>query len=525
MKFCLSKSLALTTTLILFSSCSDFSLSKRAPSSAGLDIRELFAGIRSDVSGGTDSASVCKEGLKSLYDQLFHIRSHSIDIESYSNDDLRQVIEDSFETRIDLTDKLSALQIKNKVDSECLGSVQDIVRALRYAEDYLVEVLVTREDNEALTREYVNLRGESPYLLVNPKFSFRGVEDLKSGDIILSRGNAYSSAAIARIGERDMQFSHLSFVYEDEAGKLHTTEAHIEIGNVVAPIQVHIDQKNARSVVFRHKDPKLAAKASELIYKRVQKAQASGKNIEYDFSMDLGETKRLFCSEVVHAGFKMASNSKVDVPRFKTKFTKGMIPFLQTLGIKINEANVSKFETFAPGDIQFDSNFEMVAEWRNPVRMKDNRQKDAILTMLFKWMEDDSYRFRPTAGMGIKARTAWLARRLPLINNGLRDDFPMNMTSAQLKLFFVLDEVAVPLQNHLAQVQAGRKMPMTPIEMYEILETFRQADLKNYKLYKKYKSELRDLEFDRENRDTYRARQLKRLVKEHEPQFHELYRP
>lgn len=517
-------------SLILFSilcltSCSDFSLTKRGPSSTALDIRELFEGIRDDVAAGTNSASVCKEGLKARYEQLFNIRSHSINIESYSSEDLRRVIEASFETRIDIAAKLRALTIKTELDAQCLGSVQDIVRALRYAEDYLVEVLVTRDDKEALTREYINFKGESPYLLVNPKYRFRGAEDLKGGDIILSRGNAYSSAAIARIGERDMQFSHLSFVYEDESGKLHTAEAHIEIGNVVAPFQAHIDEKNARSVVFRYKDPELAAKASELIYKRVQKAQAGGKNIEYDFSMNLAETKRLFCSEVVHAGFKMATGNQVDVPRFKTKFTKGMIPFLQTLGIEINEANVSTFETFAPGDIQFDSDFEMVAEWRNPARMKDNRQKDAILTMLFKWMEDHSYRFRPTAGMGVKARTAWLARRVPMANRGLKDDFPMNMTVAQLKLFFVLDEVAAPIHEYLTKEQEKRKVPMTPLEMYEILEMLRQSDLKNYRLARKYKAELDSIGSDREDRNSYRARQLRKLLRAHTPLFHELYRP
>ena len=511
--------------VVFFISCSQPAFIKRKPSSSSVDLIGIFEEIQADVTKGTNSATVCKDGLTAHYEQLLRIRSANIDIEQYSDGELSQIIETSFLTRLDIASKLSILQIKSKEDTQCLGSVQDIVRALRYAEDYLVEILVTRNQGSVQDKTFTNFKGEAPYLLTNPKFRFKGIESLQGGDIILSRGNAFSSAAIARIGAHDMQFSHLSFVYEDPNGELHTTEAHIEIGNVVAPFQAHIDEKNARSVVFRYKDPKLAAKASELIYKRVKAAQDSGKNIEYDFAMDLKDSSRIFCSEVVHIGFKMASNGSVDVPRFKTKFTKGMIPFLQTLGIAINESNVDTFETFAPGDIQFDSNFDLVAEWRNPARMKDSRQKDAILTMIFKWMEEGQYRFRPALSMSLRAQVGWLARRLPVVRSKLEEQFPLNMTTSQLKLFFVLDEVAAPMQNYLEQAQKNHQVPMTPLEMYEALEKFRSIDRENFKLTLKYKSELQDLERDRDNRNSYRARELRKLIKKHTPLFHEKFRP
>lgn len=511
---------------LLVSSCADFKSHRErsVASNRGIDLYSIFTGLEADVKHGTDSSLVCAEGLKKHYQKLLGIKGSDVEIEKYTSSELEDLIETSFLTRLSIMEKLVALQIRNKADEACLGSVQDVIRALRYGEDYLSEVLISRLGSKKLSEKYFTLKGESPYLLVNPKFSFHGPKDLQAGDIILSRGNAYSSAAIARIGSNDTQFSHLSFVYEDEKGDLHTTEAHIEVGNLVAPIQTHLDQGNARTVVFRYQDNRLAKRASELVYKKVKKFQDSGRNIQYDFAMNLKDNQKLFCSEVVYDGFQMASGGKVSVPRFRTKFTRGLLPFLQVLGIDVNESNVDKFETFAPGDMQFDSRFSLVAEWRDPSKMRDNRQKDAVLTMIFKWMEEESYRFRPAISMGLKAQVAWLGRRLPIVKSKLEEQFPLNMTTDQLKLFFVLDEVAEPLQNYLIQAQNKKNSPLTPLEMYQTLEAFKQIDAKNYSLWIKYKNELRDLERDRES-DHFQKSKLRKLIKKHTPIFHERFHP
>lgn len=509
---------------LLVTSCADFkSHSARSiASNRGVDLYSIFSGLEADVKRGTDSSLVCAEGLKGHYHKLLAIKGSDVEIEKYTSSELEDLIETSFLTRLGIMEKLEALQIRNKNDEACLGSVQDVIRALRYGEDYLSEVLVSRLGPKKLSEKYYTLKGESPYLLVNPKFDFNGPKDLRPGDIILSRGNAYSSAAIARIGSNDTQFSHLSFVYEDENGELHTTEAHIEVGNLVAPIQTHLDQGNARTVVFRYQDARIAKRASELIYRKVKKAQDSGRNIQYDFAMDLKDNQKLFCSEVIYDGFQMASGGKISVPRFRTKFSRGSLPFIQVLGIAVNESNIDKFETFAPGDMQFDSRFSLVAEWRDPSKMRDNRQKDAVLTMIFKWMEEESYRLRPAMSMGLKAQIAWLGRRLPIVKSKLEEQFPLNMTTDQLKLFFVLDEVAEPMQNYLIDIQEKKKSPLTPLEMYQALEAFKQADAKNYALWLRYKSELRDLERDRES-DHFQKSKLRKLIKKHTPIFHERF--
>lgn len=496
-----------------------------ASQSSPPDLISIFESIKSDVMRGAQSSLECREGLSSHYQRLLAIHGKEVRAESYSDQDLESLIANSFETRLAIMEKLSALKVKTKDDRACLNRVQDTVRALRYAEDYLAELLIEREGAKQLEQKYHTLIGREPYLLVNPKFNFKGPEDLAAGDIILSRGNAYSSAAIARIGSNDTQFSHLSFVYEDEKGELHTSEAHIEIGNVVAPLKVHLEQGNARTVVFRYKDKAVAERASKIIYQKIQKAQKSGKNIQYDFAMDLKDNQKLFCSEVIYDGFKQASGGKLDIPRFKTNFTVGMLPFLQTLGIAVNEANINQFETFAPGDIQFDSDFSLVAEWRDPSKLQDNRQKDAVLTMIFKWMEDENYQFNPAISMGLKAQVAWLGRRLPIVRQKLEEEFPLNMSTDQLKLFFVLDEVAAPMQDHLKALHEKKRTALTPIEMYKALEELRITDRKNYLSWSRYKRELQELERERDNADSWRKWELRKLIKKHTPIFHERFKP
>lgn len=433
------------------------------------------------VSTPVNSTTQCSEELEKYYSALYSLTSSDVDIEKIDSSRVNSLINTSFETRIEMRKKLKDLVIKNTEDEKCLENVRATVRALRYVEDYLVELEEhTRKDN--LEVQFTTLVGSAPYFLINKEFrhSFKGASDLKGGDVILSRGNAYSSAAIARIGTADAQFSHLTLVHEDEDGNLFTSEAHIEVGSLAEPIQKHIDQGNSRTVVFRFKDPVMAQRAGEIMYKKVRARQLQKKNIKYDFGMDYKDNKDLFCSEIIYDGYKQASDGELDIPVFKTKFHKGSLPFLQKLGIKVDESNVDSFKTFGPGDIEFDPRFDLVAEWRNPAKMKDTRVKDLVLTKLFEWMEKDGYQFHPPGKVKRKAWFSWLARRTPLIGLALKGKFPKYMTRDQLQLFLLLDEVAITLHERVDEVQEEQGRPMTPVEIFHILDQFKDEDQARY---------------------------------------------
>ncbi|MBT7610132.1 MAG: hypothetical protein HN576_10265 [Bacteriovoracaceae bacterium] len=442
------------------------------------DLQTIIEELNDAVKEEITTSEQCSEGLSHYYKTLFKMTSEDVNWDQLEDNYIDNLINKSFETRLVIKEKLKMLTLNSEMDHKCLASVKNSFRALRYVEDYLIEIKEFKVTDQ--NKKYVNLTGEAPSFLVNSEFKMRDYKDLKSGDVILSRGNAYSSAAIARIGNNDMQFSHLSFVYIDEEGKAWTSEAHIEIGSVVAPIQTHIDQGNSRSVVFRYKDSAMAHEAAKAMFLKVQKHMKK-KNIEYDFAMDYHDDERLFCSEIIYAGFQMASNGEIDIPLYKTKFNKGLVSFLQILGISITEDNFETFETFAPGDIQFDPNFEMVAEWRNPSKIRDSRLKDMILTKMFDWMENLNYQLDPKFGTSVKSRASWLLRRTPLVGRLLRNKFPKNMSTAQLRLFIVLDNVGEVLKTELLKKQKEMKRPMSPIEMFTILDQFREKDYKTWK--------------------------------------------
>jgi hypothetical protein len=473
--------LFLTTTL---SSCSVFT--KRAPSSTfadeDMDLEQIISAIESTSNDLKNNPLSCKSRYSELYSRLYNLAGNSTYLDLNNQKNIDDKIHAAFLARIALKDSM-----KNFTpDSECLKNAIDVFKGLRYVEDYLIEMRMEKSAN--IPSEFTNLTGEFPFLMVNPKFAneFKSYEDIKSGDVILTRGNAFSSAAIARIGTYDYQFSHLGFAYRDEVTKeLQTTEAYIEIGSIVQSFSEHMERKNSREAVFRYKDPEVAHKASKFIYERVLKAQNEKKLIEYDFTMNFKDNSKLFCTELISSGFKHALPAEDYFPMFKTHFSVGMISFLNSIGVPATKDNISSLEVFAPGDIQFDPRFELVAESRNPHKMEESRLKDFILTALFERMDKEGYKFDASLKMDLQAKGLWLLRRVPVVKKFLQNKMTLTITPEQMELFMVLDKVGDAIFKEVEKVSLEYERPMTPKEIYGVLDTFFKQDFEIYKRYKK----------------------------------------
>lgn len=437
-------------------------------------LHKIFDRLEKDLKTSAES-SVSLEGCAGLsknYFQEFYELKAQENLAGLSTDELTALINRSFGMRQNIREQLKVLKMGQPATEACFEGVRNLIRALRYVEDYLVEIYAGENLNP---EDYTTLEGSQPYYLTK---NFSGINDLQSGDVILSRGNAFTSAAIARLGSIDAQFSHLSFVYKDMAGKLWTIEAHIELGSVVMPIQVHIDQKNSRSAVFRFKDAKLAHAAAQFMFDRVLKHQLTGKTVRYDFTMDYLNNDKLFCSEVLYQGFK--DGAGLDLPFFKTKFNREILPFLNSLGVNVNKNTIDSFRSFFPGDLEFDSRFELIAEWRNPGKIKLSRVRDALLTKIFEWMEKKQYVLHPVPGIGAKSVLAWTLRRLPFIKKSFIEKLSLDLTTQQLQLFLTLDKTGEILENELIKIQATKDYPMTLKEMFAELEKIREEDFKLY---------------------------------------------
>jgi hypothetical protein len=440
------------------------------------DLFKIVSSIYIESQNPVESYQNCVQISDKYYQKLFSISSLDSTFTRIEQSKIKELIRLSFETRLNIRKHLALYESSLDSSGVCLLKVQNLNRALRYLEDYLIESL--SKDSTG----YKMLVGEEPVLLTNKNFKFNTYNDLKSGDLILSRGNAFTSSAIARIGIKDAQFSHLSLVYKNDLGELFTIESHIEIGAVVAPLKIHLNQNNARAVIFRFEDQDLAHEAAKYMYNKVKAQSDKGKNIPYDFGMDYKDSEELFCSEVIYDGFKSVSSGKVDVPIHKTYFDYSLIPFLNKLGVTINNQNYKEFKTFSPGDIELDHRFSLIAEWRNPNKLKDSRTKDAILTKMFEWIDEENYRFKPGFKISVFSNLSWVLRRTPIIKNSLDEKFPLNMNVKQLKLFLVLDKVGEIIQDEVNTYQKIIEHPIPPKDLFEFIEKLKMKDLETYKL-------------------------------------------
>ena len=453
----------------------------RIPASINeLTLTQLIEQIKITSDNHKLDQTVCKNIYEALNTRLFTLIG---DTSFFDWDNVALVdkeIRSSFAARIALKEKIKDFD----GSEECLKSVAETFAGLRYIEDYLIELRMKFTPNAPA--DYVSLTGQFPYLLVNPKYEaeFKSYEDLRSGDIILSRGNAYTSAAIARIGTNDFQFSHVSFVYKDPASpEIFTTEAHMEIGSVTAPIIGHINRLNSREAVFRYYDPEISHLASKHIYDRVWALQKDKKTIPYDFTMNYKDDEKVYCSEIISGAFKHVLKDEDYFPMYKSKFSPGMVPFLNIIGVPVTKETIGDFDAFAPADIQFDPRLELVAEWRNPKKMEESRTKDFILTKIFERMETESYKIDPKLRINTESKTLWGIRRLPIVKKLVAARFPLNMSTKQLQLFIALERIGDALYKKVQKASLGYTRAMYPNEIYAVLDQFFQHDFEVYERY------------------------------------------
>jgi hypothetical protein len=295
-----------------------------------------------------------------------------------------------FLARVGLRDRIADWQSRGFMTHTVQRTLRDVFRISRYGTDMLGEIGIGHKrlaDGEKTRRAFT---GKDHNTLVHPRYDTGANIPFKSGDVLLVRGTGHNSAAIARIGDTDSQFSHVAMIYIDQEGKHWVVEALIEEGAVINTLEHVLEHDLGRAVLFRHKDAALAARAAEIIHARVLATKTgAARHIPYDFSMRLGGRRKLFCAKLVQQAFLDASGGKVVLPAFKTRFDQRNRRFLRAIGVKAKE-------TFAPGDLDLDPQFDLVAEWQDYRVTSALRRQDMIMTKFFEWMEERGWRFRET---------------------------------------------------------------------------------------------------------------------------------
>ena len=438
-------------------------------SSLAQDIRPKLKSIVENF-----NSSTCVESAKELKLSI-HTSSPESYLEQFSQHQFRDLSLELWDLKLALHQKMRELYHQHQLSVECARSLRGVFKEIRLAED-IIEEAQLRHDSRVTFPKSAFEEGNPQVHRARGMEGFHLKRDLKSGDLILSRGSAFTSAAIASLGEEDTQFSHLSIVYRDESNQIWTVEAHIEVGSIVRHLEDHIKDSNFRTMIFRFDDPQIAAKAAKYAFEHVKKASQTTGNINYDFGFDMDEEKSLFCSEIISWAFEKVTNQEVRVPFVKNRVQLRKSTFVHDLGISIEES-------FIPADLEIDPRFSIIAEWRDANRINDSHEKDAVLQAMYQWVDRYGYKMK-NASSG-KSRfyrnIVWVMRRTPLLKIYVKEKLPMNMSRELIGYFGVLESIGELLQAHLKKANEEaitcRGLPLLPDEKFKVLEAFRQSDL------------------------------------------------
>ena len=214
-----------------------------------------------------------------------------------------------------------------------------------------------------------------------PAAELLGVE-VHSGDVLVSRGGAPTSALIARGNDFPGNFSHVALLFVDQAThEPSVVEAHIERGVVVSSIDDYLADTKLRVMVLRPRADLPALRADPMLPHRAASAAfeaATAGHIPYDFAMDFTDHSRQFCSEVASAAYE-GVGVRLWTGR-STLSSPGLCRWLAGFGVR-------HFITEEPSDLEYDPQLAAVAEWRDPETLYRDHLDNAVTDVMLEGAE------------------------------------------------------------------------------------------------------------------------------------------
>ncbi|HWB74938.1 MAG TPA: YiiX/YebB-like N1pC/P60 family cysteine hydrolase [Nannocystaceae bacterium] len=320
-----------------------------------------------------------------------------------------------------------------------------VYRLLYGSRAALEELLLQLRPDDAPRLSFgTDVRSATPSLVIE------GVR-VHSGDILLSRGGAPTSAFIARGNDYPGNFSHVALVHVAEDGAGSVIEAHIERGVAVTDAAGYLADKKLRIAVLRLRADHPAVVEDPLLPHRAAATaltDARARHIPYDFAMDTRDHTEQFCSEVAAAGY--AAHGVVLWDQLSTFSSGGLARWMASLGVR-------HLETQAPADLEYDPQLDVVAEWHDARTLLDDHIDNAAIDAMLEQAEagavlDHDWRLLGLARMlklyssvkvlfgsegpipegmtaTIALRAQWLSERHGAIRENLREQIAKLQTS------------------------------------------------------------------------------------------------
>jgi len=424
------------------------------------------------------SAALLARNLSFIYERAANARFADYDVAAIAKA-APALMYRLFDLRVALRGRLVHYEMLGLMTTEVTQGFRDVFRVLRYVSDMLGEIAsgyARTGDGGHLLRGFT---GKDNNTLINYAYYRNGPNlPFQSGDVILVRGKAHNSAAIARIGDVDSQFSHIGIVYIDESGDHWMVESLIEDGAIINPLAKALDHGIVRAVLYRNRDRALAARAAKCIFDYVAASRSKrGKRILYDFSMRTDDSRNLFCSKLVRLAYQQGSDGKYILPTYPTRIARKNRDFIDRVGVATEL-------TFAPADIDMEPGFDLVAEWQDYRETSNIRLQDFTMDKLFEWMERYGYRFEETFAIklvSILGRfSSYFSDSAKELLSSVFPRVPINMPRKTVAVVAMLHKTAEPIfhqlqcLNQASVAEAG--VPMHGLDVLAALEKIRERD-------------------------------------------------
>jgi len=390
----------------------------------------------------------------------------------------RQALDNMLDLRVVLRERVPAWHVAGYMSRDAQSALRGAFRDGRYATDMLGE-LIHGFPEPPKTKDRSPVRaftGGALSTLVNPRYGADGSVTFQSGDLLLVRGTLANSAAIARIGDIDSQFSHIGLIHVDDRGRVSLVEALIEAGAVVTPIETALTHDLARAVLFRPRDRQLGARAAAMVKAHVDKSNSGSlPHIPYDFSMRPEGYRELFCSKLIRFAYAAASDGELTLPTYNTRLDMANRRFFRQIGVET-------IDTFAPADVELEPLFDIVAEWRDYSKTPLVRNQDAVMDMIFWWMETRGDVFRESLSIEVLSLfgklSSYLPRALKRVMAPVVPEVPANMSRSAIAAIAMLHATAKPLTKAVMALERetveAQGRPLHPREAYALLDTLRE---------------------------------------------------
>lgn len=469
MKICFSLAI-----LVALGSCSHVERKLAGTGHGPPDLGDLLKGseqILSDIDS-SEFIEGCVPYLTELEEKIDGMDIKKIPHSIFEKDG-HQISENSWKIRQKLHTLLP------EVSESCAKQIQTNFRQFRFIEDYFLEIAQKtphlKPSDIDFQKQPIPMKEAQPFYIL--RTSERGAQlKFEPGDMLVTRGVSFLSGMIARLGKRHTQFSHIVWVHQDpETQKLKTIESYVGVGVDFYEMDFALKNENARILWLRAKDRSLARKADKIISEEAKK-----RHIKYDYTLDFDNPQTMSCAEVSQVAFELASDGKFKIPYYPNEIA-GADSLIKRL-------KIAKGPTYEPGDMEIDPRFELMGEFQDLRITRDSRQKDAIMSAIFNWMDEHHYELHDSGKSRMAGGVIYTVRRTflwPLVKKMLKlDEFSKEIPRNMLSTVTLINQLGEVLQKELHakdlayEKEHGR--PMTIMDFYQTLEEFRKNDLELY---------------------------------------------